>query len=65
MPIAVKLSPFFTSSSNVARKLVQQGGADALVLFNRFYQPDFSPETFVTAPNALRAARDHVPWLRR
>ena len=53
MPIAVKLSPFFTSFSNVARKLVQQGGADALVLFNRFYQPDFCPETFETAPNAL------------
>ena len=53
MPIAVKLSPFFTSFSNVARKLVQQGGANALVLFNRFIQPDFSLETLETVPNAL------------
>jgi dihydroorotate dehydrogenase (fumarate) len=53
MPIAVKLSPFLTSFSNVARKLVQQGGANALVLFNRFYQPDFNRETFETVLNAL------------
>jgi dihydroorotate dehydrogenase (fumarate) len=53
IPVAVKLSPFFTSFSNVARKFVQQGGANALVLFNRFYQPDFNPETFETAPNIL------------
>jgi dihydroorotate dehydrogenase (fumarate) len=39
IPLAVKLSPFYTSLAHVARRLVD-GGADALVLFNRFYQPD-------------------------
>jgi dihydroorotate dehydrogenase (fumarate) len=40
IPLAVKLSPFFTSIPNVCKKLVD-AGADGLVLFNRFYQPDF------------------------
>ena len=40
IPVAVKLSPFFTSLASTARKL-KRAGADALVLFNRFYQPDF------------------------
>ncbi len=43
IPVAVKLSPFFSSMSNVARRLAG-AGADALVLFNRFYQPDFDLE---------------------
>jgi dihydroorotate dehydrogenase (fumarate) len=40
IPLAVKLSPFFTSIPNVCKKLAE-AGADGLVLFNRFYQPDF------------------------
>ena len=40
IPLAVKLSPFFTSIPNICKKLVD-AGADGLVLFNRFYQPDF------------------------
>lgn len=40
VPLAVKLSPFFTSIPNVCKKLAD-AGADGLVLFNRFYQPDF------------------------
>jgi dihydroorotate dehydrogenase (fumarate) len=40
IPLAVKLSPFITSLPNFARRLVT-AGADGLVLFNRFYQPDF------------------------
>jgi dihydroorotate dehydrogenase (fumarate) len=44
IPIAVKLSPFFTSLPNIARRL-DQIGADGLVLFNRFYQPDIDPHT--------------------
>ncbi len=40
VPVAVKLSPFFSSTGNMARKLVR-AGAKGLVLFNRFYQPDF------------------------
>jgi dihydroorotate dehydrogenase (fumarate) len=39
IPVAVKLSPFFSSIPNMAQRLVQNG-ADGLVLFNRFYQPD-------------------------
>ena len=43
IPLAVKLSPFITSLPNFARRLVT-AGADGLVLFNRFYQPDFDLE---------------------
>jgi len=53
IPVAVKLSPYFTSFANVARKFVQQGGADALVLFNRFYQPDIDPERLQVVPNVI------------
>lgn len=40
IPVAVKLNPYFSAMGNMAVRL-QQAGADALVLFNRFYQPDF------------------------
>ena len=50
IPIAVKLSPFFTSMPNMARKLVD-AGADGLVLFNRFYQPDFDLDELEVVPN--------------
>jgi dihydroorotate dehydrogenase (fumarate) len=40
IPLAVKISPFVTSMPNFTKRLVE-AGADALVLFNRFYQPDF------------------------
>lgn len=43
IPLAVKISPFITSVPNFARRLVE-AGADGLVLFNRFYQPDFDLE---------------------
>jgi dihydroorotate dehydrogenase (fumarate) len=43
IPVAVKLSPFYSSIANFARKL-DEVGADALVLFNRFYQPDLDVE---------------------
>ena len=43
IPVAVKLSPFFTSIAHLAREL-DDVGADALVLFNRFYQPDIDIE---------------------
>jgi dihydroorotate dehydrogenase (fumarate) len=39
LPLAIKLSPYFSSAGNMALKL-HEAGADALVLFNRFYQPD-------------------------
>ena len=44
IPIAVKLNPYFTSFANVAKRL-DEAGADGLVLFNRFYQPDIDLET--------------------
>lgn len=43
IPLAVKISPFYTSVSNFTNRLVE-AGADGLVLFNRFYQPDFDLE---------------------
>jgi dihydroorotate dehydrogenase (fumarate) len=52
IPVAVKISPFFTNLSRFARRLDQQG-ADALVLFNRFYQPDIELETLDISPNVL------------
>lgn len=50
IPIAVKLSPYFTSLPNVAQRIVE-AGANALVLFNRFYQPDFDLEELCVTPN--------------
>ncbi len=50
IPIAVKLSPYFSSMSNIAQKLVDCG-ADALVLFNRFYQPEFDLERLEVTPS--------------
>lgn len=52
LPIAVKLSPFFTNFANVA-KCFDQLGAQGLVLFNRFYQPDIELETREVSPNIL------------
>ncbi len=52
LPLAVKLSPWFSSLAHFAKQL-QEAGADALVLFNRFYQPDLDPET-LTAATTLR-----------
>ncbi|KAF0106885.1 MAG: dihydroorotate dehydrogenase (fumarate) [Anaerolineaceae bacterium] len=49
IPIAVKLSPFFTSLPNMARRLVE-AGANGLVLFNRFYQPDLDLENLEVLP---------------
>jgi dihydroorotate dehydrogenase (fumarate) len=43
IPVAVKLSPYFSATANMAYRLAE-AGADALVLFNRFYQPDFDLE---------------------
>jgi dihydroorotate dehydrogenase (fumarate) len=50
IPVAMKLSPYFSSTANMAQRL-WEGGADALVMFNRFYQPDFDLETLEVAPH--------------
>jgi dihydroorotate dehydrogenase (fumarate) len=52
IPVAVKLSPFFSSFANMAKRL-DQAGADGLVLFNRFYQPDIELESLEVKPNLL------------
>jgi len=49
IPVAVKLGPYFSSMASVAKRL-DQAGANALVLFNRFYQPDFDLEALDVKP---------------
>lgn len=49
IPVSVKLSPFFTAFGNVASRL-DMAGADGLVLFNRFYQPDIDIRTMEVVP---------------
>jgi dihydroorotate dehydrogenase (fumarate) len=49
VPVAVKLSPYFSSFGELALRL-DEAGADALVLFNRFLQPDVDPETLSIVP---------------
>ena len=64
IPLAVKLSPFVTSLPNFARRLVT-AGADGLVLFNRFYQPDFDLEELeVVRTLALSKSSDLLLPLR-
>ena len=52
IPVAVKLSPFFTNFANMAKRF-DEGGANGLVLFNRFYQPDIELESLVVVPNVM------------
>jgi len=52
IPVAVKLSPFFSNTANMAKRL-DATGADGLVLFNRFYQPDIDLDNLVIQPNVL------------
>jgi dihydroorotate dehydrogenase (fumarate) len=49
VPVAVKLGPYFSSMGEMALRL-DEAGADALVLFNRFLQPDIDPETLAAVP---------------
>lgn len=50
IPIAIKISPYFTAVANFAYQLVE-AGADGLVLFNRFYQPDFDFDNLALVPS--------------
>jgi dihydroorotate dehydrogenase (fumarate) len=52
IPVAVKLSPFFSNMANMAKRFTV-AGARGLVLFNRFYQPDIDLETLEVRPNVL------------
>lgn len=52
IPVAMKLSPYFSATANMAYRLAE-AGADALVLFNRFYQPDFDLENLEVVPRLV------------
>jgi dihydroorotate dehydrogenase (fumarate) len=59
IPVAMKLSPYFSSTANVAAQLAENG-ADALVLFNRFYQPDFDLEKLEVTPRLVLSDSDEL-----
>ena len=52
LPVSMKLSPYFSSTANIAKRLVEEG-ANGLVLFNRFYQPDIDLETLKVEPRLV------------
>ena len=52
IPVAIKLGPFFSNMAHMAKRLVK-AGANGLVLFNRFYQPDIDLEQLEVVPNIL------------
>ncbi len=69
IPVAVKLSPFYTSPLNVARELSELG-VNALVLFNRFLQPDIDPQTeslksemVFSTPQEMKVPLRHIALL--
>lgn len=59
IPVAVKVSPFFTSLPHFSRQLVK-AGAKGIVLFNRFYQPDFDLETMEVHSNLKLSTSDDL-----
>lgn len=59
IPIAVKIGPYFSALPHMARRLVQ-GGADGLVLFNRFFQPDIDLDTLEVRPNLVLSSSDEL-----
>jgi dihydroorotate dehydrogenase (fumarate) len=59
IPLAVKLSPFFTAFAHTARELVA-AGADGLVLFNRFYQPDLDLEKLEVVPRLALSTSEEL-----
>lgn len=59
IPVSVKLSPYFTALAHTARELVA-AGADGLVLFNRFYQPDLDVTTLDVAPHLTLSTSDEL-----
>jgi dihydroorotate dehydrogenase (fumarate) len=66
IPVAVKLSPFFSNMANMAKRF-DQAGANGLVLFNRFYQPDVNLDELDIQPNVLlstpQALRLPLTWI--
>lgn len=66
IPVAMKLSPYFSNMGNMAKQLAE-AGADGLVLFNRFYQPDIDLEHLEVLPNVIlstpQAMRLPMHWI--
>jgi dihydroorotate dehydrogenase (fumarate) len=66
IPVALKLGPFFSNMARMARRL-DAAGANALVLFNRFYQPDIDLEALEVRPHVLlstpQAMRLPLTWI--
>lgn len=66
IPVSVKLSPYYSNMANMAKQLVE-AGADGLVLFNRFYQPDIDLEALEVTPNVIlsspQALRLPLRWI--
>jgi len=66
IPVAMKLSPYFSAMANMATRL-DEAGADALVLFNRFYQPDFDLDQLEVVPtvNLSSSSEGRLPlrWI--
>ena len=59
VPVAMKLSPYFSSLANMARKLDAEG-VNGLVLFNRFYQPDIDLDTLDVVPNVVLSTSEEL-----
>lgn len=64
IPLAVKVGPFFSAMANMARRLVD-AGADGLVLFNRFYQPDIHLESLRVVPDLVLSSPDELRLVLR
>ena len=59
IPLAVKVGPYFSAFAHTARELAR-AGADGLVLFNRFLQPDIDPETLAVVPSIHLSSREEL-----
>jgi dihydroorotate dehydrogenase (fumarate) len=59
IPVAVKVGPYFSSFANMALRLANEG-ADGLVLFNRFYQPDLDLASLSVVPNLVLSSRHEL-----
>lgn len=64
IPLAVKVGPYFSSTANMANRLIS-AGADGLVLFNRFYQPDIDLDTLTVVPNLVLSTSDEMRLVLR
>jgi len=61
IPVAVKLSPYFSSLAHVASRL-DRAGANGLVLFNRFYQPDFDLDALEVKPDVVLSTSEAMRY---